>query len=351
MRRRKFIAALLASPALAAPYRPEHGIVMKFLDSDTPLFPYRGGINRTWGFINAAGQVVIPAETSRIEARLADFNEGMAAVQLDDGRGMMIDAKGAPRFAIPVDNHGWNYVMRDGLVPYREPESGKWGYYDAAGKVAIPVQYDMAWPFREQRGIVRVGEQYGIIATSGRWIVRPNLTQASEYRQGLAPVGRYGNWTYVHPDGRPAFGTDFESARAFGGGFGPVKIKSKWGAIDATGKLVVPALYDDAWAPHSAGTPLLVKKGRAWGFVDALGREVVPPKYYFCYSFCSGYAAVQDPNFPLGHYYFINAIGARLPVGTFDEAYPFVLDRAWVKLERENRWITPQGKVVFSWRS
>jgi hypothetical protein len=326
-------------------FSPDPSVVMKFLDSDTKAFPYRSGKNRWWGFIDEQGNSLIPAETSGITIRLSDFNEGLAAMQFADSSTAMIDTTGRRRFAIYPQYSGWNYTLRDGMLPFRDKNSGKWGYVDKDGLSVFPAQYDLAFPFSERRAVVKVGEWNGIINQQGKWIVPPSLTFALGFQEGFAPVQRDGRWLYLDADGQPAFGRDFEWARAFGDGLAPVRENNSWGAIDRQGRLVVPIRYQDAWA--SRGGPLMVKRNDLWGFVDATGNEVVQPVYRFCFGFSSGIAAVQDD--ASGHYRFIRADGSPLLAGVYDQAYSFVLGRAPVRQGRESAWIDETGKAVFRW--
>jgi len=227
MQRRDFLrigtAGVLGSAAFAGYSGPDASVVMKFLDSDTRVFPYRTGPKRWWGFIDETGSMLVPAESSGITVRRADFNEGLAAMQFHDGSAAMIDRTGAKRFPIYPQYYGWNYVLRDGLLPFRHRDSGKWGYADKTGQWVIPAQFDLGFPFSEDRAVIKQGELHGIIDRQGKWIVRPSLKFALSYREGLVPVERGGRGLFLDPDGRPAFARDFESAREFGDGLAPVR--------------------------------------------------------------------------------------------------------------------------------
>jgi hypothetical protein len=324
---------------------PDPSVVMKFLDSDTKAFPYRSGMKRWWGFIDAEGGSLIDAETSGITIRLSDFNEGLAAMEFYDRTAAMIDTTGKKRFSIYPDYFGWNYTLRNGLLPFRDQRSGKWGYVDKDGHPVIRAQFDLGFPFSENRAVVKIGDLNGIIDHQGKWIVSLSLTLALGFQEGLAPVQRGGRWLFLDPDGRPAFSRDWEWAREFGDGLAPISENNLWGAIDRQGRLVVPTRYQDAWA--SRGGPLMVKRNYLWGFVDSTGSEIIQPSYRFCYSFSSGMAAVQDN--ATQSFRFIRLDGSPQFSTVYDEAYSFVLGRAPVRRGRERAWIDESGKAVFRW--
>jgi len=66
----------------------------------------------------------------------------------------------------------------------------------------------------------------------------------------------------------------------------PTKSGDKFGFVDETGKFRIPAIFDEAYA---FGEDLAaVKVGNKWGFVDKSGRQVIPPTFDEAYFFSSG---------------------------------------------------------------
>ena len=117
MRRRRFLQLCLAGAAgsrLAPAFSSAVEFRLKLGNSDTPIFPFRTGEHAWWGYIDAAGQILISADNSRIIARFSDFYGGLGAVRYDDGSAWMIDTKGSKRFPIYPGSGDWNYVLREG---------------------------------------------------------------------------------------------------------------------------------------------------------------------------------------------------------------------------------------------
>ena len=78
---------------------------------------------------------------------------------------------------------------------------------------------------------------------------------------------------------------------------GYAKVKqsnNKIGLIDRSGKVVIPAKYNDVF-PFSEGLARVLFNGR-YGFVDTAGNEVIPPAYKDAYNFASGHALVAKGN-------------------------------------------------------
>ena len=70
------------------------------------------------------------------------------------------------------------------------------------------------------------------------------------------------------------YGADF-----FREGLGCVQFNQGWGFIDRTGKVVIPAQYDDAWPFTDKGRAAVYIRQKGWGLIDINGKSVVPCQY------------------------------------------------------------------------
>ncbi len=301
-------------------------------------------VNRKMGFINHAGELVIPAayemtkthdfwewrprSAKLIMAEVSDdylwdenqhliespvFFNGFCPVVKDGHAGFVRQDGGLiiePRYrevgafidglAWGVDEDGSNHLMRDdgkivargfedskrfreGLVPLRV--DGKWGYADIDGTFVIPPKYKDASCFK--RGQAEVEEFSGEKISIDRTGNRCN-SERLEYRLDLELVSvqdkASGKWGYSTFAGRMIIPQRFDRVWSFQNGLAPVAVGSKWGYIDCGGDYVVEPTYDDA-TPFAEGIALVARRrkrdGRLlWGIVNRLGAEVVPPKYY-----------------------------------------------------------------------
>jgi hypothetical protein len=97
--------------------------------------------------------------------------------------------------------------FKDGLA--RVQTGYKWGFVDAAGKLAIAPQFDAVGDFSEGHAAAKRDEKWGLIDKQGKWVVEPAMEEIGPLTSGLASAQRGG----------------------------------KAGYIDATGKWIIPASY------------------------------------------------------------------------------------------------------------
>lgn len=143
-------------------------------------------------------------------------------------------------------------------------QNGKWGYIDPyEDKVIIDYQYDGARPFREQKGIVRMGRKYGVVDRMGKFIISP------EY-EDLGMLFNQNNQIFLN---------DYYFA----------KQNNKWGVVDENLKIMLPFEYDSLavtidekmkWGRFNPRNVQLkaLKKGK-WGIIDFTGQTLMPFKY------------------------------------------------------------------------
>src|SRR5215472_12806988 len=71
----------------------------------------------------------------------------------------------------------------------------------------------------------------------------------------------------------------------------PVQVNDKYGFIDSTGKIVIPAEYDFAWG-FSEGMAS-AWKGRQAGYIDSSGKFIIPAQFQYARGFSQGLAEVE----------------------------------------------------------
>jgi WG containing repeat len=128
-------------------------------------------------------------------------------------------------------------------------QNGKFGYIDRTGKIVIPAQYAKAWDFSEGLAAVSMDDEtYGYIDTNGKMTISPRKFEfVHEFKNGLAII----------------------QIREFSG--------TRYGYIDRTGKIVIPAQYTSA-ENFSEGLALVSpidKKSDSYGYIDRTGKKVV----------------------------------------------------------------------------
>ena len=68
----------------------------------------------------------------------------------------------------------------------RSPRSSLAGYIDVAGKVVVEPRYEVAYPFREGLGSVKVDDLWGAVNSSGELVIRPSSQGPLVFTNGLS---------------------------------------------------------------------------------------------------------------------------------------------------------------------
>lgn len=263
-----------------------------------------------WGFVNKSGRMVLNARYREV----TPFREGLAAVM---------------------------------------PEGSKlWGYLDRDGKMAIPATFDKAEPFSEGYASVRQNHKWGIIDHQGNFILSPKYQEPiGPFKEGLAAITytrfvckpfdyskqcfepidstrlettcvkyidksvRVVTTVYPSPelskqyirldqqdyvsswDGKNPnclFGFRPKAGFEFSEGLSVLRCGAKYGYIDHSGKLAIPAKFDYAW-PFKEGRAVVYAdfNGGRYSFIDKNGKLISPFLYCEVQDFSEGAALVR----------------------------------------------------------
>jgi hypothetical protein len=164
--------------------------------------------NDRYGFADDSGQVIIEAQFHMA----FDFNkEGIAAV-VDDSGWVYIDKKGQHVIRPLVVDNGPDYFS-EGLARYSD--SGKTGFFDQAGNIVIPAEFDYAGPFSEERAVIcfqckpekdgeytRItGGRWGYIDREGTIVIPAEYDRAEKFLNGKARVYKDNIIFYIDKEG------------------------------------------------------------------------------------------------------------------------------------------------------
>lgn len=140
--------------------------------------------NDKFGYINAAGKIVVPQQYLYNRDILGDnlFSEGTARVLLDKKAGL-IDSTG--KLVLPRDFDDVQ-PFSEGLAPVNKKE--KWGYADRLQKLRIPYTYEYAWPFSNGIARVKVNGKIALIDTKGNYVAPPQFTTVTVLSSGYMLV-------------------------------------------------------------------------------------------------------------------------------------------------------------------
>ncbi len=152
-------------------------------------------------FINAGGKMVITGDWNQVNP----FHNGRAQVWKDNKVGL-IDKSG--RVVVPLQYKSAGDFF-DGLAAVREKNLV--GYVNSSGTMVIPQQYRSVSRFASGRAIVTKGREMSIIDKAGNAVNKIPLSYAGEAAKGQFIV---------------------------------MTTQSKWGLMDSSGSMIVPAEFD-----------------------------------------------------------------------------------------------------------
>ena len=194
------------------------------------LADYETSANK-WGYIDKTGKLVIEAVFDDV----GQFSEGLAAIN----------------------------------------QNGKWGYIDRKGKMVIPIIYKSGWAFHENRARVKPFDQPdSYIYPSGTSLASAQWSAAGDFSEGLALV-KVGNlFGYIDSTGSMAIQPIYARGQNFRHGLAVIEIEERSGVINKAGELLVPARFDKIILPEEAGIILCMQANTAEAF-DFSGRQLV----------------------------------------------------------------------------
>lgn len=220
-----------------------------------------------------------------------DFVDGLAIARCGDKMGYL--RRDGSWFAEPAWDEAWRYANGYAVVAVQ----GRHGYLNKEGKPVIEPRFDEADEFGPE-GIarVRLGSRHGLIRTDGSFAVEPSFARldwSSECCGWLTEQdGRRG---LLHVDGAPWLAAQWDCVECLAKEqLLLVRRNGRCGALDWSGRWVVPCEYDDlrprhAQTSHSAnaadfaGEPaaqtaieLIARRGSNVGLIDTAGRVLVP---------------------------------------------------------------------------
>jgi len=190
----------------------------------------------------------------------------------------------------------------EGLVPAIDPETeGRCCYLDMKGGISI----DLAGKY------TYFDSSFNPLQGEANARYKGNIDEAHQFNQGLAPVRvsledmQTGETSFksgfINKSGKWAIAPKYDAYLWNGvsryqvfmdAGLASVMQDGKFGAIDKTGKVVVPVEYDDL-SPFIEGLAAFGKDG-LYGYIDIKGNVAIEAKYTSATGFDGGCAIVFD---------------------------------------------------------
>lgn len=298
--------------------------------------------NRKWGYINEAGETVIPLQY----ASASSFSEGLAVVGIGDWGSVEYGYINTSGDMVIQPEYDEASEFSDGIAKVaRKNAHGnlKWGLIDKTGRIIAPLEYDRIDYYSSnyedkinnriygkdttdasKRPILVAktnldGElKLGYIDRKGNVLIPLIYDEASPFVDGLALVGMKDDswekkWGFINVRGDVAVPLEYDNPSQVTSVFYlygflqdlfPVSKKDsegsyKYGFVDKKGNLSIPLQYDSVGFFTEDGlAPVTIVEGdnyysnRRAGYIDQTGKVVIPLEYVFAESFRDGVAAV-----------------------------------------------------------
>lgn len=243
-------------------------------------------LRNNYCLINKAGKIIIPPKYHDVDY----FFHGTPRVCIYDSVTKkvfygLIDSTGkeivTPRYR-NIENFYEDYAQV-AIEDDKAPNKRLWGIVDKkTGKEIVPCKYESVGSFFEGMAAVLQNGRWGFVNLKGEMVIPPKYVKASTYAilkfsEGLAVVT-----------------TD-------------TSINKKFGAIDKTGKTVIPFVYDNlvdfAEGLALANKGKILKQGKySWqqdivtagkiGYINKTGKTIIPFEYEWGSNFINGQAEV-----------------------------------------------------------
>ena len=203
-------------------------------------------LNGRQGWINTSGTLVLRAPSERGDSWMSasgDFSDGLIVFQLSPKQGSAPTTYGylneAGEVVIPAKyTFASPFGENLGAVATGDPQSWEWGFINTAGKVVIDFKFSYAGQFSEGLASVGLSGKCGYIDNKGAIAVQPQYDTCGDFAEGLALIRQGSKWGFIDKQGNMRISPQFRGASGFRAGLAVVEPDSGYGYVDTNGKLV-----------------------------------------------------------------------------------------------------------------
>ena len=317
---------------------------------------------------------------------IGEFNSGLARVKNKNNKCGFIDTFG--KLVIPAIYDlsggfygGWADVRKD----------GKWGFIDSLGNIILPFIYKGAVVYNESIALVDTGRFPFYIDRKGNPIdyykaqnmplrkdavqhllrfaadiqkkmhlpdIRNNVFEVSEYplnrnvtkrkppkhiyANNRSKVQKNNKYGYIDTSEQLVIPAIYDNAIPFDNGMAQVSINGKWGYIDTNGKMITSIKYDETNAIVDDRAAIM-KDGK-WGYINSNGKEVVKLQYEGAMTFIEGLAAVKKKD----KWGFIDKAGNIIIPIIYDDVNNFDEGKSRVMKDNRAMYIDKKGNCIMN---
>lgn len=242
---------------------------VKLFESEGTVSVRMGYYN--WGFIDSTGKMQIPAEYHGNTW----FTKGLACVIMDE-KAALINHQN--EMVVPYGKY--NMIVLDENYPRMVLQEGDKQYLaDNDGNI-LSAAYEEVNISGNGFYSFYLNDKKGIMDINGKVVFPPKYEEIERYEEGFYPFQQGGKWGFMDKNFNvkiaPKYGGPV--AYAFFKGLSHYSVNNKVGFMDTTGKIVLPAIYDEAGMFNDEGHCMVSLKGK-FGVIDRTGKFIIPAQY------------------------------------------------------------------------
>jgi hypothetical protein len=184
--------------------------------------------------------------------------------------------------------------------------TGKYNYTNLNGNLISKSGYDDVQTFSEGKGVVMVDSLWGIVDSTGEFLVKPKFHKLWSFSNGLARFFDGKSYGFINAKGEMQFGQMFALAADFSDGFAKVQIQeNEYTYINTNGQFLTPNFISQRQLSRGKGfaaagnfsnnlAPVMIDG--LWGYLNTKGELAIPAIYNFAQDFRDGFAQVWKDN-------------------------------------------------------
>jgi len=249
--------------------RPKYIMISEF-NQDGLAIASKQGKRVKYEVLDLTGNIITQTAFRHIQP----FNEGYAAVRLDDQYGF-IDRKGK---LVIKNTYSKVSDFSEGLASVQE--NGKCGYINSEGETIIPLEYSKCLDFQDGKAVVYNGyRKAGLIDQQGEYLIKPGLNRLMNFNDGRGLVRDEKYRFYYITEQAKLYDGFYDNAGSFEHGVAVVQVNGLWGVINQKGIEVIQPKYNKIENFENGYAKVRINSFS--GLSNLEGKMIVPPDYEY----------------------------------------------------------------------